>query len=554
MMADIGRAKRVIIILIVSAISMAGSAGGKELKIAVDPRIELLSAVQILSDYAEHIPLITFIEHDYKKDMESYFAPYKNHKAVEVFMEMYGTFNCDAPPLAMLFLSDPPLLKTRIPFTREICDRAGGREKLNEFVEALRNFAVESDFMSFFHDHENLCTVMVDQSWSLIGRHNLIADIENYYGMTNASYSIILAPLFHNGGYGARVAQPNGILDIYELRGPGGMENGRPTFGTTEIFRKLCWHEFSHSFVNRITQEHETDLMTYENLFKPISRHMARRLYARWIVCVNEHIVRAVTIRLTHKHLGKEAADELLAEEESEHFAYIKDLIERLKEYENNRDRYKSFVSFYPRIIDLFRELHGKNLGPEYYAVPFSGSIGEAMAEDPVIFVYPTNESSPERQLAIFEYVESRWTRFNSKYNADAQLVSDSQALGMDLSAYTLVIYGTVTGNLLINILSPQIYSAITPDNITTDTTIYGNNLRLICALPNPQNICKGMCIYTAQKADDIPGIHAVRYSTSDFAVARDTAILDSGDFVHNDDGWLFPSADLLIDPSTGMR
>lgn len=75
-----------------------------ELKIVVDPRIELLSTVQLLSGYG----LIGDFEFTYKQDVITYFSKYKDHRVVTLFEKMSQNFNCDAPPTAMLNVCDPP--------------------------------------------------------------------------------------------------------------------------------------------------------------------------------------------------------------------------------------------------------------------------------------------------------------------------------------------------------------------------------------------------------------------------------------------------------------
>ncbi len=38
-------------------------------------------------------------------------------------------------------------------------------------------------------------------------------------------------------------------------------------------------------------------------------------------------------------------------------FIYIAALAERLKEYEGQPDKYPTFADFYPRLIDVFKEI-----------------------------------------------------------------------------------------------------------------------------------------------------------------------------------------------------
>ena len=79
--------------------------------------------------------------------------------------------------------------------------------------------------------------------------------------------------------------------------------------------------------------------------------------YGEWPICLNEHLVRAVTIRLAYLD-NKEAGKQALKEEERKGFIYIDCLTDRLIEYENNRDRYPTFESFYDVLIGELDKVH----------------------------------------------------------------------------------------------------------------------------------------------------------------------------------------------------
>ena len=124
------------------------------INITVDPRIELLSVVQYLSDYKGYqgMQMITSFSFTYKNDVIAYFEPYKDHEAVKLFKEMSSNgFWYGQPPHSMLYLSAPPELRVLTPVDAFNVERAGGQEKLEEFFGQLRSFAVETDFMNFYN-------------------------------------------------------------------------------------------------------------------------------------------------------------------------------------------------------------------------------------------------------------------------------------------------------------------------------------------------------------------------------------------------------------------
>ncbi|HVP35386.1 MAG TPA: DUF4932 domain-containing protein, partial [Terriglobales bacterium] len=318
------------------------------LNITVDPRIELLAVVQFLSGYGERTGRITRFDFPYKDDVSEYFSAYKNHPAVKLFEEMsISGFSLDAPPDAMLHLSNPPELALQVPFTRYLKRRAGGEEKLERLVQELRDFAQKTNFMSFFESHRGTYSKIVSDTYGKMQGVDFISTLENYYGMKQLCYNIILDPLFHPGGYGPRI-DPEGnsspvsdffksleylifnkwsgkSYEIYNICGPSDVENGIPSFGTQDGFRQLAWHEFGHSFVNPLTEslKNRIKISEYSSLFEPIKERMGSEDYGNWETCVNEHIVRAITVRLTFIYFGNQAGEDELRDQKSRGFVYI---------------------------------------------------------------------------------------------------------------------------------------------------------------------------------------------------------------------------------------
>lgn len=326
------------------------------LNIIVDPRIELLTSVQLNSDYE----ILGRINFKYRDDIKNYFLKFKNHKAVKKFSEMKRNgFNYDAPPAAMLYLSSPPSFKEEIPFHQYIISRAGGEENLKEFVSNLKDYSNESKFDDFYKKNSQFYETIVNNTYNSIKGLNLSNSLEDYYGIKHNSYNLIIAPLLHAGGYGPKVKRQDGSWDIYAIIGPGEVDSNIPKFDT-EFIRDLVWHEFSHSFVNPITEKNYNEICKYSDLFYPMEEIMKKQAYSSWQTCVNEHIVRAVTIRLTELYEGKEKAKRLIKIEKSNGFFYIEPICSKLLEYEKNRDRYKTFEEFYPEIIELLKELSEK--------------------------------------------------------------------------------------------------------------------------------------------------------------------------------------------------
>ena len=130
-----------------------------------------------------------------------------------------------------------------------------------------------------------------------------------------------------------------------------------PRFGPRDHLLQIVWHEFSHAFVNPLSEGYYHEIESHSALFVALSDQMNGLGYTRWLDCANEHLIRAVAARLVHHHVSPEAGRQALREESGRGFRYIHAIARRLAEYEDRRNDYPTFASFFPRLIGLFSEL-----------------------------------------------------------------------------------------------------------------------------------------------------------------------------------------------------
>ncbi len=330
------------------------SAASTPLHIGVDPRLELLTTVQLLSGYRFLSPYYQ----DHARKVFDRFSSHRNHQAVQLFHALSRRNGwSDAYPTAMLYLSDPPELEPQFPLPPHIYAAFKGAENFHAFVAALRSFAYQTRFMSFFNDQQRLFGQLESNVRQLLGTNDPIATVEAYYGTRQLSYHLILSPLLHHGGFGPHIGRAGGPYDVYTLLGPTGSRRGLPTYGPRPHLLELVWHEFSHAYVNALTNDYAKVLLEHAELYLPIAQPMQKLGYARWLDCANEHIIRAITARLTSREFGPQEGRQALRRESARGFRYVHALAERLLEYEKNRKLYPSFTVFYPRLVDVFIEL-----------------------------------------------------------------------------------------------------------------------------------------------------------------------------------------------------
>jgi len=514
---------------------------GKTLNVCVDPRIELLSVVQAIGGYEGYLTRVHITPYNfaYKRELLKRFTPYNKHEAVKMMLSLSNHFNCDAPVTTMLHLGNPPLLEVKSPLTDYLIGRAGGKEKLDQFISALRGFAEESKFMDFYKENKEFYSKIEAGVKSTMKGSNYVSDIEDYYGMTRGAYTLTLGPLLHPGGYGPRVERDDGSLEVFYIGGPKGVYNGLPVWGDSRMFRYIVWHEFSHSFVNPTTDIFADEVNRYSSLMDPIAEEMKDMSYPDWTTCVNEHLVRAITVRLACKHLGEEEGKASLKLERIRNFSYVRELCDKLKIYEKERENYPSFIDFYPELVKVFKNLADQDLGEDYYIVPFSevGTMNRVYTnKKSLIYIVSTMENDKKDQERLEKYVQSIRDTFSKK----SPILTDAEALERDLSSNNIVVYGTLDGNLWLKKHFASLAKNIKRDRIVTSRDFQGSGLRFMTAMPNPLNRNLGVNIYTAQEAKDIIGVNSVSHGSSDYVVAKGTNVLQSAEYKKTKAAWSF--------------
>jgi hypothetical protein len=513
--------------LVALVVAAAASGQSQRISVKVDARIELMAVTEILADYG-WTGLLARQDTSYRRDVDAWFAPFKNHAAVKRFGELarFG-YTFDGPAGTMVCLSAPPELTPE--GSDEECNaaRAGGAASLAAWLEQLRDFYRVSGFDAFFRAHAGFYAMMEEAT-----RKNLVrdyaADLENYYGVAQASYTIVPAPLLV-GNFGPRHRRADGRFDVYGILGVTGNAYGVPQFGTVESLRELVWHEFGHSFVNPEVNRLGAGLEKSQKLLAPIAAKMRRMAYSDWRTVVIEHVDRAVTVRLAFRELGDTAGQRALDQEKASSFAYVEALAERLKEYERDRDRYPTFATFAPRLLAVFDDLVARDLPADFYDIPLTGTINSVLSAGKPIYVVPTGEGDAGAQQKIADYVKTLRDRFNS----GVEVVTDEQALGRDLSAYCVIAYGTLSGNRWL-----AKYRAAIPAVAALEAAKDPGPLRLIATFSNPQNAKLGAVAYTATDAAAVPGINSLFAGPTCYVIGKGNEVLSAGDYQRKDGRW----------------
>ena len=325
--------------------------------VTVDPRVELLAVVLKLSGYGELYPgRINDEPSAYVAAVDRWFERYAQHKTIRFFRTANRAIAGDLPVNLVLYLTEPPGLAWRTPFPPALVARAGGPNALKPYVEALRAFARDTAFADFFRSQRPGHAAIAAAPRNTIRLARLVQTLESYFGARQRGYHVILAPLLKTVAFGPRVAWKNGALETYCVFPAAGVRNDRIRFREGAAARSLLLHEFSHSFVNPLVAERRRQIAGSAALMRRIRYKTGAAYGTEWEICVCEHLVRAVTTRLAAHEGGEQQARRELKMHEQQGFIFIQDVCDRLEEYEKNRQRYPTFKSFLPELLDVFKQ------------------------------------------------------------------------------------------------------------------------------------------------------------------------------------------------------
>jgi len=522
-----------------------------KLHISIDPRQELLSAVQLLSNYPRgnrNLP--------YSKEKIDYFKSFSSQEAVAMTDSLLHKyiFSDDAPVTFMLYLSQPPELEQQIPFTDYLKGRSGGGDNLELYRKALKQFAETSNFKNFWNGKIPLYNQIMDSTVAEMGGRDLEKDVEDYFNEPKDGYNIIIMPSF-TGGVGPSITDAKGKVMLYSCVGASANGGNTPYLNRDFLFM-LVWHEFSHSFVNPETSKHldRVNSASEEKLYEPIKSYMLRQGYANWETTVNEHIVRAVNIRLNELHLGAEAGKASLNNELNQGFIYIEPLVEKLKDFEIQRDKnHITFAEYYPQLLDVLDSLQKVEYWKKFN-LNFSGTIIDAIDRSKLAIIYPTNDSdtealkiAQEQALKIYNTF-IQYTEAAKKAGMSISILSlaDTAALKTDLSDYGIMAYGTIESNLFLKHYASTFPFRIENQTIYADKEYTDKNLKFISSVPNPLNPKKGMSIHTALSNSALQGIDDAFYANNfaflsvDYVLFLNQDTILSKGFYKKNEKWTF--------------
>jgi uncharacterized protein DUF4932 len=322
----------------------------------VDPRVELLSIVFRLAGNSEYSmsPLKT-----YTVDIDTYFAPYKEHPAVALARKLAAERDVgfDAVMVLAVHLSPAPALNPLVAFTDDVPDARFGKNNAILFAQRLADFYRDTHFEKFLAAHQSLYDLATERFRVVISDLDLNWYKSFYGDLRMGQYDLILGMNNGGGNYGPRVVWTDGHEQFFSIIGCWSQDDsGNPTYSPDYL--PTIIHEFNHSFVNPAFAKHKSEFASASQVFERVADKMRAQAYGNSDTMVIESLVRAAVIEYLNSK-GHESSEiqRKIRDEQLIGFVWVDELYELLHRYSAQRTRYPTFESFMPVVAQFYRSL-----------------------------------------------------------------------------------------------------------------------------------------------------------------------------------------------------
>ena len=189
------------------------------MRISVDPRVELMQTVLYLTgrwaETHQSQAWTPYVEH-----LRAWFAPVAAHPAVALAANLVGQgFTGVKPNRVALHLGDPPDLPELASVARCVEEALydwPAVSTIRDYLGHLREFAVESRFMTFFAEAQPYRDE-IEAHLAETVKASVVAELVAYFGAQMDEYLLIGCPLYGSNGLKVPVPRPATAANVAAL-------------------------------------------------------------------------------------------------------------------------------------------------------------------------------------------------------------------------------------------------------------------------------------------------------------------------------------------------
>jgi hypothetical protein len=303
-----------------------------EVRIGVDLRVEaVMGAIAVT---VSRLPHGGWIDHPLRRKARRGWSGLQNHPAPGLVRSLLGTrfWVDDLLRLALTFLDEQGgRLERRAPAEPGApamfigCDR---------FAAALVDFAARAQLDRLAAAYAEVAAEVEEAVGGARGIRDCQALVTANLGPGPRVVRVTPSPLSNaHLGYGPTIGrEPR--RESWIVFGPVWKPTRRlwnlVGFSSPKL-RGIVRHELGHAHLNPLTDAAAVDVGRHADLFIPLAPAMRPLGYGRWDICLNEHILRAMEVRIVRAEEGTRSAERWLRRQEEKGFTLVRSALAALE-------------------------------------------------------------------------------------------------------------------------------------------------------------------------------------------------------------------------------
>jgi hypothetical protein len=325
--------------------------------IEINYKTELLGIIMLISNYYEKFPwLFKDFNKNYTNEIRKKFLTFKDEKIIKDYEYFVNKYHfCYDGPLSLFLQLDEDFNCNQ--FNDYILkERIDNDQKIYSFANEIHDFAQKINFEKYYNDNLVKYSLYINSIYNLLKNSNMANFMLSYYGYgKDKKFYVNLIPFTTDGCYSVTIKDrvycslsvQEKFINNYNLYNIIDDDND---------FILIILHEFSHGYINELTNKFNL-INDKTTIFDKIKEQMSKMAYGDNKTIINEHIIRCIVARFIKINYQNE---ELYEQERQKNinlgFIYFDNIIESLKEYEENRQKYPTFDLFYSKLINNLKE------------------------------------------------------------------------------------------------------------------------------------------------------------------------------------------------------
>ncbi|MCM1989462.1 DUF4932 domain-containing protein [Oceanirhabdus seepicola] len=293
---------------------------------------------------------------------KEYFTPYRDHPFIQEFSEYlwYDDINSDVITI-LLNLSNDYKLENNIEVD-QVSYTFSNKEEIEKFIKDFKKFYEDTKAEEFLNSNSEIYLSMKEYYNNNRDKADisiLLKEMESYIGVNEKitktiNYQTVVTPWRPFMGSFFQTDTEDKVT-LYSFQSLLNYNSRNLEDYDIEQSVSTEVHEFLHFFVNKPVKDNNFIIDKF-NQFSNKEELVESSLYSSmpWNRITDEYFVRAIQGRIYRNVYDEKKARHTILDKELLYggFHYLNGIYEKLEEYENNREKYKSIDSFVPILIE----------------------------------------------------------------------------------------------------------------------------------------------------------------------------------------------------------